>query len=550
MPGSPTMNPDARPAVAIIPAPVSITIAAGWWRLAGGTTITCDPEARDCADLLGEYLAVTGLEIAVVATPIAVVATPIAVVATPREGAVALRLTGPDPGLGREGYRLDVDERGVRIRSESPAGLRHGIQTLRQLLPAEVYSTAPAARIDWRVPFVRITDRPRFSWRGSLLDVGRWHLPMEYLHRYVELLAVHKMNRFHLHLTDDQGWRFEVGRYPDLTRVGAWRAESPLGHLRDGRGDHRPHGGYYSQQELRALVAYAARRGVDVVPEIDLPGHVTAAIAAYPYLGNSTQPVAVSTTWGVHQHVLNLEASTMQFCREVLDEVMDVFPSRWVHLGGDECVTTEWSASPSAGQRLRELGLPAVSDLQEWFLNQLCAHVRARGRTPVVWDEAFTGGLDPVAVVMAWRNEAAGHAAAAAGRAVVMAPQQTHLLRSLPGRPSGRADRDRWPHPASGRRRLRSGARVDGRSGAPPGARRTRAAVDRVSADPRACRRHGLPAAGRAGRPRMVADLDVLPRVPNPARRPRSATRAGGGADAAGPLMAPPAPLAGRHVRG
>jgi hexosaminidase len=413
MPDPPTSHPDQLPTVAIIPAPTGIEVGAAWWRLTD-TTITCDVGARDSAELLRDYLTVTGLVIAVATTA--------------QDGGITLRLTDPDPDpdpeLGSEGYRLDVDERGVRIFAESSAGLRHGIQTLRQLLPAEVYAPAPAVGIDWRVPHVRITDWPRFGWRGSLLDVGRWYLPIEYLHRYVELLAVHKLNRFHLHLTDDQGWRFEVKRYPDLTRVGAWRAESPAGHAREGLGDGRAHGGFYTQQELRALVAFAARRGVEVVPEIDLPGHVTAAIAAYPHLGNGTQPVAVSTTWGVHRCVLNVEESTVRFCRDVLDEVVDVFPSRWVHLGGDECPTTEWAASPRAAERLRELGLLAVQDLQPWFLGQLCAHLRTHGRTPVVWDEAFTSGLDPSAVVMAWRDQEVGLAAAAAGRDVVMAPQQ------------------------------------------------------------------------------------------------------------------------------
>jgi hexosaminidase len=418
MPTSPPQDPDA-PADSLIPAPTSAQAAVGWWRITGTTTITCDPGARASAELLRDYLVVTGLPL-----PLAPAQATTTSQATSLDGEISLSLSPSDPELGGEGYRLDVDERGVRICAESPAGLRHGVQTLRQLLPATIYAARPPAGVDWRVPFVRISDRPRFSWRGSLLDVGRWHLPVEYLHRYVELLAVHKMNRLHLHLTDDQGWRFEVTRYPDLTAVGAWRAESPAGHARDGRGDGRSHGGFYTQQELRELVEFAARRGVEVMPEIDLPGHVTAAIAAYPRLGNGTAPMAVSTRWGVHDRVLNVHAGTVQFCRDVLDEVMEVFPARWVHLGGDECPTTEWAASPSAGRRVRELGLSGVQDLQEWFLNRLCAHVHAQGRTPVVWDEAFTAGLHPSAVVMAWRDEAVGVAAAAAGRDVVMAPQQ------------------------------------------------------------------------------------------------------------------------------
>jgi hexosaminidase len=378
----------------------------GRYALTPETSIVYGAGTRHCAELLREYLAVTGLPLPVTTTG----------------SGIALRLS--DRGRADEEYRLEAGEAGVEISASGTTGVLHGIQTLRQLMPPEVYAPVSVPGREWAVPGVRITDAPRLRWRGSLLDVGRWCLPIEYLHRYVEMLAMHKLNRFHLHLTDDQGWRFEVGQYPELTRVGAWRAESPLGHETVGRHDGTPHGGYYSQRELRDLVAFAARRGIEVVPEIDMPGHVTAAIAAYPQLGNGDEPIPVSTNWGIHKTVLNLEPSTIRFFESVLDELVDVFPSPWIHVGGDECPTDEWSGSRAVRARMVEWGLTDVTQVQEWFTHQICASLRERGRTPVVWDEAATTGLDENTIVMAWRHEQVGFDAARRGHQVIMCPMQ------------------------------------------------------------------------------------------------------------------------------
>jgi hexosaminidase len=399
---------------AIVPAPATMDVTGGTYELDAHTTIGCDPGAEDCADLLRNYLRVTGL--------------PLAAGADPAHAGIALRLGRRDSGHGVEGYQLSATRDGVHISAVSTAGLQHGIQTLRQLLPLQVFGAEPQPGPAWTIPCVEISDSPRFAWRGSLLDVGRWHLPLDYLYRYVETLAVHKLNRFHLHLTDDQGWRFQVNRYPRLTDVGAWRAESPVGDPRDQLYDGTPHGGFYTQDELRGLVAFAARRGIEVVPEIDLPGHVTAAIAAYPSLGNSSKPVAVSREWGIHTSVLNLNQTTLDFCTNVLDELIDVFPSHWVHIGGDECPTAEWEANPAVRDRLRELGLSGVEQIQEWFTGLITAHLRRRGRTAVVWDEAVTDGLDDSTLVMAWRSERHGLEAAARGYDVIMSPQDRTYL--------------------------------------------------------------------------------------------------------------------------
>jgi hexosaminidase len=385
-------------------------LTGGWYELNARTTITCDPGAEDCAHLLRHYLDVTGL--------------PLDVRAASAATGMTLRLTTGDAGLGVEGYELSATSDGVRISALSTAGLRHGIQTLRQLLPPQVFGSEPQPGVAWRVPCVEIRDSPRFGWRGSLLDVGRWYLPMDYLHRYVETLAVHKMNRFHLHLTEDQGWRFEVKRYPQLAAVGAWRRESQLGHRGDPRFDGTRHGGCYTQEELRDLVAFAGRRGVEVIPEVDLPGHVTAAIAAYPELGNGSDRLAVAREWGIHRSVLNIEERTLEFVENVIDELIDVFPSPWVHIGGDECPTTEWAASPEVRARMWSLGLDDVNRIQPWFTTRISNHVRGHGRTAIVWDEAVTDDLDESTIVMAWRNEQHGIEAAARGFQVVMSPQQ------------------------------------------------------------------------------------------------------------------------------
>jgi hexosaminidase len=408
----------------LLPLPLSTTALGGDVLLSG--VVTCSDGGRAAGELLRGYLAEDG-------------AFPRVAPATPGPGGVDLVLdpTGVPPG--DEAYLLVVGggTGAVRVSARAVAGLRHGVQTLRQL------AGEPGERERWRLPGVRITDAPRLPWRGALLDVGRWFMPLADLRRYVDVLAAHKLTTLHLHLTEDQGWRFESRRHPRLTEVGAWRRESPVGHLREGRGfDGTPHGGSYTQAELRDLVAFAALRGVEVVPEIDLPGHTTAAVAAYPELGNTdvTGGVEVATSWGVMPTVLNPQESTMRFVEDVLEEVLDVFPARHVHLGGDECPTQEWEASPAARARAAELHLQGPERLQSWFTARTCAFVRERGRVPVVWDEAADDpGLERDVVVMAWQDAERGVRAARRGHPVVMTPQQDvyldHHASTEPDRP-------------------------------------------------------------------------------------------------------------------
>ncbi|WP_246090502.1 beta-N-acetylhexosaminidase [Nonomuraea deserti] len=274
-----------------------------------------------------------------------------------------------------------------------------------------------AAGGPFRVPGAYVEDEPRFGWRGCILDVARHFMTKHDPLRFIDLMALHKLNVLHLHLTDDQGWRLEIRRYPRLTEVGAWRAESQIGW--NGAMDGRPHGGYYTQDDIREIVAYAARRHITVVPEIDVPGHTQAAIAAHPELGNLGVPLEVRTTCGIGENVLNVEESTIAFLQNVLDEVIELFPSPYVCVGGDECRKDQWKASQAAQRRIRELGLNDEEELQSWFVRRLGDHLATRGRRLVGWDEILEGGLAPGAVVASWRGDLGAVAAARRGHDIV-----------------------------------------------------------------------------------------------------------------------------------
>jgi hexosaminidase len=320
-----------------------------------------------------------------------------------------------------------VSADGIDIEAPSARGAFYGTRTLRQMLPAELLRSAPARPID-RVDLIgaEIEDGPRFAWRGMGLDVSRHFMPKDFILKLVDLASLHKLNVLHLHLTDDQGWRVQIDRYPCLTEVGAWRRESPLGHYREGRKDGVPHGGFYTKADLAEIVAYAARRFVTVVPEIDMPGHMQAAIASYPELGNTGRQLEVYTTWGVSDHVLNLEASTVRFCADVLEEVMDIFPGPYVHIGGDECPITEWEASPETHRLSQAYGLDGPQKFQGWFTARMSEVVAARGRALMGWDEILDAGAPPGALIAVWREDHATRAATEAARTghdVVMSPE-------------------------------------------------------------------------------------------------------------------------------
>ncbi|MEU5308164.1 beta-N-acetylhexosaminidase [Streptomyces sp. NPDC021562] len=330
--------------------------------------------------------------------------------------------------LGVEGYRLTVTPTGVDLAGGGPAGLFWGAQTLRQLLGPDAFRRAPLPGGSRRLPLCRIEDAPRFRWRGLLLDVARHFMPKEGVLRYLDLMAAHKLNVFHFHLTDDQGWRLPIERYPRLTEVGSWRSRTKFGHRASPLWEEKPHGGHYTQDDIREIVAYAAERHITVVPEIDVPGHSQAAIAAYPELGNTdvidTASLTVWDTWGISPNVLAPTDNTLRFYEGVFEEVLELFPSEFVHIGGDECPKDQWRASPAAQARIRELGLADEDALQAWFVGHFAKWLAARGRRLIGWDEILEGGVAEGAAVSSWRGYGGGIAAARAGHDVVMCPEQ------------------------------------------------------------------------------------------------------------------------------
>jgi hexosaminidase len=412
----------STPTPGLLPAPVSLEPAAGSFTLTTGTPVRTDPALAAAArwwrrateDAFGLDLPLT------VGAPAS---------ATGPDDAPAGVTLALDPARPAGGYRLEITPQAVLLTAADAAGAHAGVQTLRQLAGPQAYRHAPLATGEHvALPALTIEDHPRFGWRGVLLDVARHFLPTREVLRFIDLAAAHKLNVVQLHLTDDQGWRMQIHRYPLLTEVGGWRTESNVGTWRTGVFDGRPHGGFYTQDDLREIVAYARERGVVVVPEIDAPGHVEAAVAAYPFLGTRKAPHAVRTTWGVSTEVLDPSDEALEFFQHVLDEVCDVFDSPWVAIGGDEVPTTLWRDNPAIVARAAELGLPDVADLAGWFLARLSEHVTAKGRRAVVWDEGFGKQLPRDVVVTAWRGFTVGADALEAGNDVVMAPEQVVYL--------------------------------------------------------------------------------------------------------------------------
>ncbi|MER5934541.1 beta-N-acetylhexosaminidase [Streptomyces sp. NPDC002054] len=364
---------------------------------------------------------------------------PVAASGGPESGRQVVRLAlrpGLADALGPEGYELHITDRGVLLEGAGPAGLFWAAQTLRQLLGPDAFRRAPLRPgRTWRLPVGGIQDGPRFGWRGMMLDVARHFTPKDGVLRWIDLLAAHKLNVLHLHLTDDQGWRIEIRRYPRLTEAGAWRARSKWGHGSSDRWNDTPHGGFYTQDDIREIVAYAAERHVRVVPEIDVPGHSQAAIAAYPELGNTdvvdTAALGVWEDWGINPNVLAPTEAVLRFYEGVFEEVLELFPaevSPFVHIGGDECPKEQWRASATAQARIAELGLRDEDELQSWFIRHFDRWLAARGRRLIGWDEILEGGLADGAAVSSWRGYAGGIAAAEAGHDVVMCPEQQVYL--------------------------------------------------------------------------------------------------------------------------
>ena len=336
-----------------------------------------------------------------------------------REGAIQLRQIQTLVAEKEGSYTLSVAPEGIEISSSTGAGLFYGLQSLRQLFESQ----APGRRPQGRLNALTIVDTPRFPWRGLHLDVARHFEPVAFVKKYVDLMSRYKLNTFHWHLTDDQGWRIEIRKYPRLTSVGGCRKETMVErNFNPYVGDGIPHCGFYTQDEIRDVVKYAAERYVTVVPEIEMPGHAKAALAAYPELACTPGPFEVWTMWGVDENIFCPSETTFTFLEDVLAEVVDLFPSRYIHIGGDEAPRVRWRASPMVQEIIRREGLRNEAEVQSWLNRRIERFLSSRNRRLIGWDEILEGGLAPEATVMSWRGTSGGIAAARQGHDVVMSP--------------------------------------------------------------------------------------------------------------------------------
>lgn len=417
-------------ALGLIPQPAQVHLREGRWTLKPTARIVAHGPATDEARKLAEALALpVGRRLPVVSE-------------AARDGDIELTLVAGDAQFADEGYHLSVTAERVYIRAATAAGLFYGGVTFRQLLPPEVFCLRPPAAVgaSWSVPQIEIHDQPRFTWRGLLLDPARHFLPPESVKRFVDLMALHKLNTLQLHLTDDQGWRIEIKKYPRLTEIGSVRKESPKPWARK-EGDGQPYGPFfYTQEQIRELVAYAQARHVTLVPEIEIPGHFMAALASYPEFSCTGGPFEVHTRWGVQREILCPgNDAGVAFVKDVLDEVCALFPSRFIHIGGDEAPRERWKACPKCQARIQAEGLKNEAELQTWLNHRLEEFLASKGRRLIGWDETLEGGLTPGAAVMSWRGISGGIAAAQAGHDVVMSPTThcyfDHAQSKAPGEP-------------------------------------------------------------------------------------------------------------------
>jgi hexosaminidase len=402
--------------VSIIPRPVSAVMGNDVIEWKENVAVTAKTETeKQVAALLIDYLNTKKINASISSSP---------------EGINNIKLAiVKNDSLGNEGYKLSVDKNGIALIANSGAGLFYGVQTLIQLLPQDGKA----------IPFITITDYPRFEYRGLHLDVGRHLFPVAFIKKYINLMARHKMNRFHWHLTEDQGWRIEIRKYPKLQEVAAYRDETVIGKAST-RTRNEPHqfdgqryGGFYTQDEVKDVVKYAADRYITVIPEIELPGHAMAALAAYPQLGCTDGPYKTATTWGIFPDVYCAgKEQTFTFLQDVFDEIIPLFPGKYIHVGGDEVFnkyfTTSWEKCPHCKKRMATEKLKDVHELQSYFVQRIEKYINSKGRQIIGWDEILEGGLAPNATVMSWRGEEGGIAAAKQGHDVIMSPQNWFYL--------------------------------------------------------------------------------------------------------------------------
>ncbi len=315
----------------------------------------------------------------------------------------------------KEAYDLKIEKHKLTIEAYGDAGLFYGIQTLMELIPLH-------SKQNIALPCLMINDSPLYAWRGMHLDVSRHFFSVEFIKKYLDCLALYKMNTFHWHLTDDQGWRIEIKKYPKLTEIGSVRKKSMVGHYKDHTFDSIPYGGFYTQEEIKEVVAYAKQRFITVIPEIEMPGHAMAALAAYPELACTDGPFEVATEWGVFDDVYCTTETTFTFLENVMDEVLSLFPSEYIHIGGDECPKTRWKTCEKCQNLIKQEKLKDEFELQSYFIRRIEKYINVKGRKIIGWDEILEGGLAPNAAVMSWRGTEGGVAAAKQKHFVVMSP--------------------------------------------------------------------------------------------------------------------------------
>ena len=388
----------------VIPLPQEVTLTQkGAFVLTGATPIVYpegDEQLKNDAQFLSDYIAdVTALRLTTTSAKV--------------KNAITLRLN--KKVQSKEGYVITVNKKGVVIEGATAAGVFYGVQTLRKSIPVDKSLT------EVTLPAVMLKDAPRFGYRGVMLDCARHYFPVKFVKQFIDLIAMHNMNVFHWHLTDDQGWRIEVKKYPGLAKIGSVREKTVLGHNSDVF-DDTPYGGYYTQEEAREIVKYAADRFITVIPEIDMPGHMIAALAAYPDMGCTGGPYKVSPIWGIMPDVLCLgNEKTYQFCEDVLSEMMDIFPSEYIHLGGDETPNVRWKECPKCKALMAKENL-TPGKLQGYFTNRIEKFVNSKGRRIIGWDEILDGDINQSATIMSWRGTAPGARGAKMGHDVIMSP--------------------------------------------------------------------------------------------------------------------------------
>jgi hexosaminidase len=405
--------------ISVIPKPMEIKQVDGTFVLKHTTAIYYqggDCEVKKVAKYLGECLRpATGFGLVVIEEG----------KSKPFPNSFFLTTENADSSLGEEGYELVVTGDKVFLRAPKGAGLFYGVQTIRQLLPAEIENTKKVAKKEWEIPCVVIKDKPRFGWRGSLLDCCRHFMSKNFVKRYIDLLAYHKMNRFHWHLTEDQGWRIEIKKHPRLTELSAWRRTGP-GYLKmeiDESESDQIYGGYYTQEDIKEIVKYAKSRYVMVVPEIEMPGHSLGALVAYPELSCTGGPFEVRRTMGIIKDVYCAgNEKTFEFVEDVLSEVVELFDSPYIHIGGDECPKERWKECPKCQAKIKAEGLKDEHELQSYFIKRAEKILNSKDRQLIGWDEILEGGLAPGATVQSWRGTDGAIAAATSGHDTILSP--------------------------------------------------------------------------------------------------------------------------------